>query len=158
MRFRERDAQNDVTSSGRRPPPRERDGAGSPENPVLMCSPTSRPIYKGLPNHATERHKAKQYVTEDGVSTNSVESFWAMLERGYTFHRMSPEHVHRYVDEFAGRHNDRDLDTRDQMRGMVARSEGKRLRYADLISHPHGGRPSPSSYFTSTSISHPYGR
>ena len=48
--------------------------------------------------------------------------------------------MHRSVDEFAGRHNDRDLHTLDQMRGVVARSEGKRLRYADIISHPHGGK------------------
>lgn len=66
--------------------------------------------------------------------TNGIESFWAMLKRGYhgTFHHFSAKHVQRYVNEFAGRHNIRDRDTLDQMaivsRGMV----GKRLRYADL--------------------------
>ena len=44
-----------------------------------------------------------------------------MLKRGYvgTYHRMSPKHLHRYVDEFAGRHNVRTADTIDQMVAMV---------------------------------------
>ena len=41
---------------------------------------------------------------------------------------MSPEHLDRYVTEFAGRHNDRPLDTIDQMRVMVRGMERKRLR------------------------------
>ena len=45
---------------------------------------------------------------------------------------MSPAHLQRYVDEFAGRHNQRPLDTIDQMRGMAGGMVGKRLRYDDL--------------------------
>ena len=58
-----------------------------------------------------------------------------MLKRGYvgTYHRMSPKHLHRYVDEFAGRHNVRTADTIDQMRAMVQGMDGKRLRYKDLV-------------------------
>ena len=52
---------------------------------------------------------------------------------------MSPEHLDRYVDEFEGRHNARDRNTIDQMAGMVRGSEGKRLRYANLIDHDHRG-------------------
>ena len=43
---------------------------------------------------------------------------------------MSP-HLQRY-DEFAGRHNQRPLDTIDQMRGMTRGMVGRRLRYDDL--------------------------
>ena len=59
-----------------------------------------------------------------------------MLKRGYvgTYHRMSPKHLHRCVDEFAGRHNVRESDTIDQMAAMVRGMGGKRLRYKDLIS------------------------
>ena len=62
-----------------------------------------------------------------------------MLKRGYigTYHKMSPEHLDRYVGEFEGRHNARRRDTITQMAGMVRGSEGKRLRYADLIDHEH---------------------
>ena len=68
------------------------------------------------------------------VSTNGMESFWAMLKRGHqgVYHKMSPKHLDRYCQEFAGRHNARDADTIDQMAGVVAGMAGKRLRYADL--------------------------
>ena len=58
-----------------------------------------------------------------------------MLKRGYygTFHHVSAKHLHRYVAEFAGRHNIRDKDTVDQMRNMVAGMVGKRLMYAELV-------------------------
>ncbi len=58
-----------------------------------------------------------------------------MLKRGYhgTYHHMSPTHLDRYVTEFAGRHNQRELDTVDQMGTMVRGLDGKRLRYKDLV-------------------------
>ena len=90
--------------------------------------------YVGLPNHETVRHSVREYV--NGMAhTNGIESFWAMLKRGYvgTYHRMSPKHLHRYVGEFSGRHNVRTADTIDQMVAMVRGMDGKRLRYQDLI-------------------------
>ena len=91
--------------------------------------------------HEAVSHGAGEYVRGE-VGINGMESFWSLLKRGYvgTFHRMSPEHVHRYLAEFVGRHNVRDLDTIDQMAGMVRGWEGKRLRYPDLIAHRHGRR------------------
>ena len=64
-----------------------------------------------------------------------MESFWALLRRGYqgTFHHLSPKHLQRYVAEFAGRHNIREQDTIDQMREVVTRLVGKRLMYRDLV-------------------------
>ena len=69
------------------------------------------------------------------VHTNGVESFWAGFKRGHygTFHRLSPKHLHRYVDEFVWRHNIRDLDTLDQMAAIANRMHGTRLRYSELI-------------------------
>ena len=49
----------------------------------------------------------------DGMAhVNGVESFWALLKRGYygIYHRMSPRHLLRYIDEFSGRHNPAKLD------------------------------------------------
>ncbi len=90
--------------------------------------------YLGLSHHETIKHGIGEYV-RDQAHTNGIESFWAMLKRGYygTFHHVSPKHLHRYVSEFAGRHNVRDKDTIDQMRELVAGMVGKRLMYAELI-------------------------
>ena len=91
--------------------------------------------YSGLPGRKAVNHNIGQYV--DGrAHTNGLESFWAMMKRGYhgTYHWMSPKHLHRYVAEFEGRHNQRPLDTVDQMRRMVRGGGDKRLRYDDLVS------------------------
>ncbi len=80
------------------------------------------------------RHSAKEYV--NGMAhTNGIESFWSMLKRGYygTYHHMSAKHLDRYVNEFAGRHNQRPLDTAVQMEGMARGLMNKRLRYKDLV-------------------------
>ena len=90
--------------------------------------------YLGLPNHETVKHSVSEYVNGQ-AHTNSVESFWSMLKRGYhgTYHKMSPKHLQRYVNEFSGRHNIRPLDTIHQMRAIVRGLEGKRLRYRELV-------------------------
>ena len=92
------------------------------------------PGYRDLANHETVKHSVKEYV-HGQAHTNGVESFWAMLKRGYvgTYHHMSVDHLHRYVTEFAGRHNDRPSDTHDQMSHIVEGMDGKRLRYEDLV-------------------------
>ena len=88
--------------------------------------------------HETVKHSAAEYVRYlDGVKihTNGVESFWSMLKRAHkgTFHRLSAKHLQRYVSEFAGRHNIRDMDTIDQMQDVVAGLIGRRLLYRDLV-------------------------
>ena len=90
--------------------------------------------YRTLPNHEMVKHSVGEYVRGQ-VHTNGIESFWALLKRGYygTYHRMSFKHLQRYVNEFAGRHNVRPLDTIEQMKAVVVRMDGKRLRYRDLI-------------------------
>ena len=92
------------------------------------------PSYRGLPNHQAVKHSVGEYVN-GMIHTNGVESFWSMVKRGHmgTYHHMSPKHLHRYVNEFAGRHNDRPSDTIDQMAGIARGMPGKRLRYNDLI-------------------------
>ena len=84
--------------------------------------------------HEAVAHGAGEYV-RDMAHTNGMESFWAMLKRGYvgTYHKMSVKHLDRYVDEFEGRHNIRPMDTADQMATMAHRADGRRLTYADLI-------------------------
>lgn len=95
--------------------------------------------YNGLPRRESVKHGVGEYVNGQ-VSINGMESFWALFKRGFVgvYHRMSPEHLFRYLSEFEARHNTRDLDTIDQMSAAVLGGEGRRLRYADLIAHPYG--------------------
>ena len=69
------------------------------------------------------------------IHVNGIESFWSMLKRAHkgTFHKISKKHLHRYVNEFAGRHNIRPLDTLDQMAAIVRGMDHKRLRYAASV-------------------------
>ena len=91
--------------------------------------------YVGLNReHGVVEHSVGEYV--DGLAhTNGIESFWSMLKRGYvgTYHQMSAKHMHRYVREFEGRHNARELDVAEQMAALVAGAEGKPLPYAELV-------------------------
>ena len=59
-----------------------------------------------------------------------------MLKRGCqgTFRQMSAKHLHRYVNEFAGRHNIREANTVDQMVDVVAAITSKRPMFWDLVS------------------------
>ena len=91
--------------------------------------------YHGMPfKHGTVKHSISEFV--NGMAhTNGIESFWALLKRGYhgTYHHMSEKHLGRYVTEFSGRHNDRKRDTIDQMQLIIDGMVGKRLTYKDLI-------------------------
>ena len=48
--------------------------------------------------HETVEHSVGEYV-RDMAHTNGIESFWALLKRGYigTFHHFSEKHMGRYV-------------------------------------------------------------
>ena len=91
--------------------------------------------YKGMPfEHKSVKHSVGEYV--DGMAhTNGIESFWSMLKRAHkgVYHKISPKHLQRYVNEFASRHNVRDADTIDQMSGLIREMVGKRLMYRNLI-------------------------
>lgn len=92
--------------------------------------------YQGIKRpHMTVTHGEREYVGEHGQTTNGIESFWSMLKRAHTgtYHQMSEKHLHRYVREFEGRHNQRSLDTEEQMAVMAEGIAGKRLPYAELI-------------------------
>jgi len=58
-----------------------------------------------------------------------------MLKRGFVgvYHKMSRKYLQRYIDEYAGRHNNRPLSTIIQLEKVIEGLEGKRLKYADLV-------------------------
>lgn len=94
--------------------------------------------YRGLGDdygHETVDHSAKEYV-RDGVTTNGIESVWAVMKRGLhgVYHHASEKHLHRYVDEFTFRLNDRDVKrhTLERLASLVSAAFGPRLTYKDL--------------------------
>ena len=91
--------------------------------------------YQGIPNpHETVCHSAREWV--DGMAgTNGIESFWATLKRSYhgTYHWFSHKHLDRYVGQFVGKHNLREMDTVDQMGSVAVGMVGRRITYRDLI-------------------------
>ena len=99
--------------------------------------------YQGLPRpHESVKHSVSEFV-RGMAHTNGIESHWASLKRGHdgVYHHFSAKHLHRYIVEFAGRHNARPLDTIDMMGTITRQSVGKRLRYSDLIGPKHTRQP-----------------
>ena len=91
--------------------------------------------YQGLPRpYESVRHSVSEFV-RGMAHTNGIESHWASLKRGHdgVYHHFSAKHLSRYIVEFAGRHNNRPLDTAEMMGKLVRGADGKRLRYVDLI-------------------------
>ncbi len=72
------------------------------------------------------------------ASTNSIESVWAVLKRGYNgvYHQWSFKHMARYVDEFTFRLNEGNVarKTMKRLESLVSGAVGKRLTYKELIS------------------------
>ena len=98
--------------------------------------------YRNIPkrDHQAVMHSVGQYV-KGRAHTNGIESFWASLRRAHmgVFHKMSPKHLQRYVNEFAAKNNIRDMDTIDQMEHVAFQMAGKRLPYERLKApHPDG--------------------
>lgn len=85
-------------------------------------------------SHCAVKHSAGEYV-RGSASTNGVESFWALLKRGYygTFHNMTVKHLPRYVDEFAARQNSLFLTTEEQIEATLTGAIGRTMPYKKLI-------------------------
>ena len=86
--------------------------------------------------HKTVKHSAKQFV--DGMAhTNSIESVWAVLKRGFygIFHWFSKKHTSLYIDEFVFRLNEGNckIDTVDRLESLVLGVKGKRLTWRMLV-------------------------
>jgi transposase-like protein len=96
--------------------------------------------YKGMGGlfftHESINHGNGEYV-RDGVTTNSIESVFAVMKRGLigVYHHASPKHLGRYVDEFAFRLNDGNVErhTLSRLDSFVDGVAGKRLTYKALI-------------------------
>jgi hypothetical protein len=88
-------------------------------------------------DHRTVNHSQYQYVNR-GVTTNGIESVFAVLRRGLhgVYHKASKKHLSRYVDEFAWRLNEGNVKRHslERLDSFVDAVAGKRITYKRLIS------------------------
>ena len=107
------------------------EGHAAPEAIVYTDEATA---YTTLANRHAVKHGVGEWV-RDQIHINGMESFWSMLKRAHmgTFHKLSPKHLDRYVQEFAGKHNMRNSGTLTQMQRTAARLVGRSLLYRDLV-------------------------
>ncbi len=84
--------------------------------------------------HKAVNHSAGEFVNEM-AHTNGIESFWALLKRGYygVYHYMSVKHLHRYVSEFSNRQTTRNFGTLSFMGDTAVRMVGRHISYKELI-------------------------
>jgi transposase-like protein len=86
--------------------------------------------------HEVINHGAGEY-SRQGVTTNGMESVWAVMKRGIhgAYHHASAKHIGRYVDEFTFRLNDGNVKrhTMSRLESFIAATSGCRITYARLI-------------------------
>lgn len=88
--------------------------------------------FKG--GHKIVNHGHKEYVNGE-ASTNSAESYFALLKRGIhgTFHHISTTHLRRYCDEFSFRWDNRKVSDGDRATEAIRGIVGKSLSYRSLV-------------------------
>ena len=89
---------------------------------------------KRVYDHKTVKHGQGEYV-RGRVSTNSIESFWALLKRGIygIYHFTSKKHLQLYVDEFVFRYNTRKHTTESERFNLLLNNIENRITYKQLI-------------------------
>ena len=96
-------------------------------------------VYASLPtifnriHHETVNHSAGEFV-RGKAHTQGVESFWAMLKRGYhgVFHDITYKHLDRYLAEFSHRWNMLGLSSSQRLDAILRAGVGGRLTYEEL--------------------------
>lgn len=80
--------------------------------------------------HEWVDHSTYEFVRGD-VSTNQCESFFSQLKRSIdgTHHRVSRDHLHRYLSEFDFRFGTRKMTDAERMAQIIEQADGIRLTY-----------------------------
>jgi transposase-like protein len=97
--------------------------------------------YRKLKKNFTHKavNHSKDVYSKDGVTTNSVESVFAVMRRGLhgVYHHASKKHIGRYLNEFTWRLNEGNVErhTLDRLDSFVDAVAGKRLTHARLTSN-----------------------
>lgn len=91
--------------------------------------------YSGIGEHFSGGHEVVKHndgeFKRGNASTNTVESYFALLKRGVhgAFHHVSKRHLHRYCDEFSFRWNHRKVDDGERTICIIQGVGGKILTY-----------------------------
>jgi len=93
--------------------------------------------YRGLErdyNHQVVDHGRKQYVNNEGFSSNAMENHWTQFKLGIisTYMGVSRKHLLKYANEFTFKSNYRNLAVDSQFDAIV-RNIDVRLKYKELI-------------------------
>ena len=83
--------------------------------------------------HGVIEHGKEQYSNGNGITTNTIEGFWAHFKRIVfgTYHFVSKEYLQRYVDEAIYRYNTREASETYRFYDMFAKSIGN-VTYKDV--------------------------
>jgi transposase-like protein len=91
--------------------------------------------------HEKVNHSIGEYM-RNGVSTNAVESLFAVLRRGLhgVYHKASQKHIKRYVDEFAFRLNEGNVKRHsiERLDSFIGAVSGKQITYKKLTAGKQG--------------------
>jgi transposase-like protein len=86
--------------------------------------------------HETVNHSLDEY-SRNGVTTNGVESVFAVMRRGLhgVYHKASKKHLARYVNEFSWRLNEGRVQrhTLDRLDSFISAVTGHQITYKELI-------------------------
>jgi len=84
--------------------------------------------------HEIVTHGKGEYVRGD-ISTNTAESYFALLKRGVhgTFHHISKKHLVRYCNEFSFRWDNRKVSDGERTEEATKGMSGKRLMLKELM-------------------------
>lgn len=90
-------------------------------------------IAKDMRGHESVDHAAGEYV-RNGVSTNFAENYFSQLKRSIdgTHHRVSVEHLDRYLAQFDFLYSLCRRSDSFRMRELIGRTGGRRLTYQPL--------------------------
>ena len=87
-------------------------------------------------DHHSVNHTGWQFADGD-ITTNRIESIWAVLKRGYrgVYHFMSEKHLERYVNEFVFRLNagGDEVPIIDRMEMLIRGAFDRHITYDELI-------------------------
>jgi transposase-like protein len=83
--------------------------------------------------HALVKHSMGEYVRED-VTTNRIELAFGHFKRAVhgVYHKVSDEHLDRYLQMFAYRWNRRGMGEGERVNDLLKRARGSRLTYKRL--------------------------